>query len=296
MKSYQEILAEINSKYDVSIESSSKINRLDLGNSNILLRLEGKNQSYFFKTIPTHSVREGLNQIYSELSLIRPQSFKMALPICSKSNLYCENICGNLSSLYPYIDHNVFNESKIPVNRIQASLSEFQALIRSSNIPSHPFKTYENWFERGLTQLTTRVKEHKFLGLFEDFIADRFTNLGFILGNAHFDLNPFNVWIASNNEIYFSDFDNSQPAALAKDYFDIMARYLAIDKGVISISKADLDLIISKCYEYADGLQYSDAKFLLIRPKLGILFEPKNELEEDQIKVVLDGLLKFVSG
>lgn len=295
MSNYQEILAEINLKYDVSIDSASSINRFDIGNSNILLKLEGNNQSYFYKSLPTHSLRDGLNQIYGEFSLIQPHSFKMALPIRSKNNTYCEKIGGNLSSIYPFIEHKVFNESNIPVDQIFTCLTEFHDLIRKLDIPFHPFKTYENWFERGPKQLKIRIKEHKFLRLFEDFIDGRFKSFKFISGNAHFDLNPFNVLLTSDNEIYFSDFDNAQPAALAKDYFDIMSRYLTIENGLATISKVDLDNIIFKANEYVDGLQKWDAKYLLVRPKLGPLFDENNGLREEQIKVILNGLLEFIS-
>jgi len=295
MDSLKDTLTEINSKYAINIQSASKINRSDIGNLNTLLKLEGSNQSYFFKNVPSHSLRDELDQVYSELSLIKPYSFKMALPIRSKNNLFFETISNHLSSLSPFINHHVFNQSDIPVERISGCLIEFHYLIRTLNIPSHSFKTYENWFERGLQQLKTRIEEHPFLKLFEDFISNRFSNLRFITGNTHFDLNPFNVWISSENEIYFSDFDNSQPAALAKDYFDIMSKYLRIDQGYPSISATDLDEIILRSNHYVDGLQNKDVRFLLVRPKLGPLFDPNNDLEDEQIKLILNGLTAFVS-
>lgn len=295
MSKYQEIIADINLKYNISIISALRINRVDSGNSNVLLKLAANNKSYFYKSLPTHSLHDGLDQIYNELSLVEPQSFKMALPIKTKSHTYCESIAGNLSSVYPFIEHQVFQESNIPVDKIYTCLTEFHDLIRILDIPTHPFKTFENWFERGPKQLKTRIKEHELLRLFEDFINHRFKNLNFIYGNTHFDLNPFNVWLTSNNEVYFSDFDNVQPAALAKDYFDIMSRYLTIEKGVPTISKADLDKIILKSHEYVDGLQDEDVKYLLVRPKLGPLFDPNNEFDEEEIEVVLKGFLEFVS-
>lgn len=295
MSPYQEIISEINLKYEVSIQSAAKANRIDSGNSNTLLQLIGDEHSYFFKTIPAHSLREELDQIYSELSLVKPHSFKLALPIKSKSNVFCENILGNPSSVYPFVSHRVFDETDIPVDRINRCLMEFHGLIRPLGIPSHPFKTYENWFERGLQQLKNRTKEHPLLVRFEEFIQNRFRNFRFVSGNTHFDLNPFNVWVSTENDIYLSDFDNAQPAALAKDYFDIMSRYLRIDKGVSAIPTDTLGVILSESERYVDGLRDKDAKYLLVRPKLGSLFDPSTRLEDEQIYEVLDGLLEFVS-
>ena len=122
--------------------------------------------------------------------------------------------------IYPFVSHTVSLACNIPINQLLTCLQGFHENILELDIPRHPYKTYENWFERGLSQLKKRIDDHQFLYLFENFIVHRFVMLDFKMGNIHFDLNPYNVWLSNNNELYFSDFDTLQKGAYAKDLFD----------------------------------------------------------------------------
>ncbi len=295
MDDKEDLIAEINDKYDLGINKVMTFERKDDGNSNLLLKLQGEKQLFFFKEIPSHSARKGLDHIYSELALLNPKYFKLALPLISNRKKYCEEILSMQSMIYPFIDHDVFAESNIPIEGILSSLNELHDSLQNLNIATHPFKTYQNWFERGLEQIKKRVDNHPFLDMFHNFIECRFRKINFIMGNCHFDLNPYNVWITKNNELYFSDFDNCQVAALAKDFFDITSRYLIFSEESFNISAENLDKIRMSSHKYIKNLNHQDFRFLLIRPKLGSLFSLNNGLTEQQIKKKLHQFVRFLS-
>jgi hypothetical protein len=290
----KEIIKEVESKYSLSITEIDPINRKDMGNDNLLLRLDTIRHPFFFKEIPSHSMHEGLDLIYSELSTIRPKLFKMVLPLKSTNGLYCEKILEMNAMVYPFIKHQVLQETRVPIDTIVSALREFHELTSPLNIPPHPFKTYANWFERGIVQMRKRIGHHDFLDSIELFFNDRFKKINFKMGNAHFDLNPFNLWTDNSNELLFSDFDNCQPGALAKDFYDVMAAYWNVTEEGITISSEDLKKIKHHSEYFISGLEKNDVFFLLSRPKLGPLFNPENGMDEVRIRRHLDQIKNFL--
>ena len=86
MKLFGVLSKDIDEKYGIKIKEVSELNRLDIGNQNQLLRLLTEDgQSLFAKEVPVHSLRDGLDQLYSELSRVHPVQFRMVLPISSNA-------------------------------------------------------------------------------------------------------------------------------------------------------------------------------------------------------------------
>lgn len=280
---------KISEKYSLTINSVNEVSRNDHGHGNLLLKLNCNEGIYFYKEIPAHSVDNKLNQIYSELSLAKPQLFKMALPIKSKANNFCEEINGKLSTIYPFIEHTTFQNSYLPMETVLNCLTEFHERIKFLNIPEHTFKTYHNWFERGHMLLSKRIDKHPFLDELLIFTNKRFLELDFLMGNIHFDLNPFNVWLTEKDEIYFSDFDTAQKGALAKDLFDLAVKYVETNELDIRLDKDNFKKIFNCSKKYISNATERDIRFLLLRPKMRNFFNDEND-----VKARLDQMKKFI--
>jgi thiamine kinase-like enzyme len=219
----------------------------------------------------------------------------MVLPLKSKEDKFLVEINGKELMLYLFVEHKVFDEVDIEINKVLEVLNELFDTLAEIQIPVHPFKTYNNWFERGVSQLRKKIKGHTFLDQFEEYFNGRFTELEFLIGNTHFDLNPFNIWLNNKNKIFISDFDNAQVGAYAKDIFDICSKYVTVSNGGVNINEKDLDAIFNFSKRYIKNISIRDVRYLLVRPKLGPLFDPKSNLTEIEIFKKLDDFLAYCS-
>ena len=279
--------------YGLNVQEIIPHSRKDSGNDNDLFKVLGDGKEYFLKEIPGHSKRGDLDLIYRELNKCVLDKSKLVLPIKSLQGKYLVNVKDKEVMLYPYISHKVFNEVNVDLHRTFEVLEDLFNGFKKILIPAHPFKTYNNWFERGPIQIRKKVDHHKFLDLFENFIRTRFTELNFEIGNTHFDLNPFNIWLDDERNILISDFDNAQVAAYAKDIFDTCSKYVEVSSDGVRIEESDLEKIFSFSKKYISNIEHRDLKFLLLRPKLGNLFDPKSNYSEKELIKKMDDLFDF---
>jgi hypothetical protein len=288
------IVSEIEIKYNIKISSVESFVRKDPGFDNLLLKLNCKDGVYFYKEIPSHSIEENLNQVYCELSKTFSRSYKTVLPLLSKNGVYCEYISSKPIMIYPFIEHTPISGSDVSIDRLLACLDELHENIQSLDMPMHPYKTYQNWIERGHSQLKKIIHDHPFLDLFESFLMNRLKLLDFKVGNIHGDLNPYNVWLNQKDDLVFSDFDNLQKGAYAKDLFDLVAKSFVLNDTQASIDDLDLNKITNYSKKIISNVTKCDLGFLLIRPKLGDLFDLGSKLTDAQILRRLDQLFLFL--
>jgi len=285
----------LNTVYGLNIQDIAPFSRKDIGNDNDLFRVTDKQNEYFLKEIPGHSKRDDLELIYSELSKCHLSKSKMILPIKSLEQKYLVCINNKDLMLYDYIEHNVFNEVDIEIDRLLDILEDLFIGFEKIAIPKHPFKTYNNWFERGVSLLRKKIENHKFLNLYDNYVKTRFTELDFEIGNTHFDLNPFNIWLDDKENILIADFDNAQIAAYAKDIFDVCSRYVNVLDDGVTVPEFELSRILDFSKKYIKNIEARDIKFLLVRPKLGSLFDPKVDYSEDELIKKMDHFYEFCS-
>jgi hypothetical protein len=288
------IVSELEIKYNIKISSVESFVRKDPGFDNLLLKLNCKDGVYFYKEIPKHSIEENLNQVYCQLSKVKSKLYMTVLPLISKDGLYCEHISSKPIMIYPFIEHTSFLDSAISIDRLLSCLNELHENIKNLDLASHPFKTYQNWFERGYVQIKKRINEHPLLDLLEKFLINRLMVLDFKVGNIHGDLHPSNIWLNTKNDLYFSDFDNLQKGVYAQDFFDSVEKYFVLDETRAFIADSDFIKIDSFSKKIISNVTKDDLAYLLIRPKLGDLFDPRSNLNEAQIKKRLDQLFLFL--
>jgi len=286
---------KLSEAYGLSVQEASSISRKDAGNDNDLYKIITSEGEYFLKEIPGHSKREDTESIYSELWKCKLSKSSMVLPLKSQSGKYLVRINDKDMMLYRFVEHKVLNEIDIGIDSLLEVLEDLFDGFSKINLPKHPFKTYNNWFERGISQLRKKVADHKFLDLFEDYTSTRFTELDFKIGNVHFDLNPFNIWICDKNDIIISDFDNAQIAAYAKDIFDACSKFLNVSSDGVHLSPSNLEMIFNFSRKYISNIEIRDVKYLLIRPKLGNFFDPKSGYSDEELKKRMDDFFDFCS-
>lgn len=288
----EKILSEI---YDLNVQKISPLSRKDTGNDNDLYKIITNEGEYFLKEIPEHSKREDTELIYSELCKCKLSKSKMVLPLKSHEGKYQISINEKNMMLYHFVEHRVFNEVDIDINEILIVLEDLFNGFSKINIPNHPFKTYNNWFERGVSQLRKKVPEHKFLESFEEYSRTRFLDLNFKIGNTHFDLNPFNIWVDDHRHFLLSDFDNVQVAAYAKDIFDACSKFVKSSSEGVELSESNLEEILKFSKKYITNIEIRDVKYLLTRPKLGNLFDPKSGYSNQELTKKMDDYFDFCS-
>lgn len=285
----------LNQTYDLDVQSIEPFSRKDSGNDNELYKIIDSQNEYFLKEIPNHSQREDIDSLYSELTKCELNKSDMVLPLMTKEGKYLSLNNDKNMMLYNYVPHKVLNEVDVELDRILEVLEDLFSAFQKIEIPRHPFKTYNNWFERGAIQLRKKVSKHIFLDLFEDYTKTRLSELNLIIGNTHFDLNPFNIWIDENESILISDFDNAQIAAYAKDIFDACSNFVKISQEGIQVSESDLEKILEFSKKYVTNIDERDVRFLLTRPKLGNLFDPKSSFSEKELSSNMDDFYEFCS-
>tara|TARA_R110002072_G_scaffold64203_1_gene159071 strand:+ start:47173 stop:48048 length:876 start_codon:yes stop_codon:yes gene_type:complete len=288
----KKILSEV---YGLSVLEVSSLSRKDAENDNDLYKIITSEGEYFLKEIPGHSKREDTESIYTELCKCKLSKSRMVLPLKSHDGKYLVSIIDKDMMLYRFVEHRVLSEIDIETDRILDVLEDLFNGFSKINIPKHPFKTYNNWFERGVSQLRKKVPGHNFLDLFEDYTNTRFLELDFKVGNAHFDLNPFNIWVDDNNDILLSDFDNAQIAAYAKDIFDACSRFVKVSNEGVELSESNIEMIFKFSKKYISNIEIRDVKYLLTRPKLGNLFDPKSDYSDEELTKKMDDFFEFCS-
>lgn len=279
--------------YGLNVEAVLALSRKDSGNGNDIFKLSDNSHEYFLKEISDQSIRDDLEKVYSELSKCHLSKAKMVLPIKSLKGSYVVQINDKKFMLYYFLEHKVFHEVHIEIEKLFEVLKEFFLVFKQVEILEHPFKDYSNWFLRGSSELKKKVEHHKFLDLFDQFIDTRFNHLEFSVGNTHFDLNPFNILVDNSGEICLADFDNAQSAAYAKDIFDVCSKYLVISADEVSISNQNLEKIFRFSQDYVNNLEINDVRFLLVRPKLGSLFDSSASLSHDDLLTKMNLLYDF---
>lgn len=285
----------LNEAYHINVQKIEHLSRKDTGNDNALFKVIESQNEYFLKEIPGHSLREDIDFIYSELAKCELSKSKMVLPLTTFDGKYQVNINDKYMMLYDFVEHKVLDEVDIEVDRILEFIDDLFCGLEKVDIPNHPFKTYRNWFDRGVFQLKKKVPKHKFLDLFEDYTKTRLHELDLVIGNTHFDLNPFNIWIDSNEDILISDFDNAQIAAYAKDIFDACSKFVEVSDVGVLVSDSDLEKVLEFSKKYVSNIEKSDVKYLLTRPKLGNLFDPKSNITEKELSSRMNDFYEFCS-
>lgn len=282
-------------QYNLNITAITELARLDASNGNKLFKVEAGRHSFFLKEIPEHSKSAELDHIYHELHTCRPQSFKMILPLKNKEGHFLLKTGDQEMMLYPFVEHMVLAEVNLELKRILQMLNELFTVMKPLDLCAHPFKTYQNWFLRGPAQLGQKVGDHQILHTLKKFTDKRFEQLQFKSGNIHGDLNPYNIWTNEEGELFVTDIDNAQNSAFMKDIFDSCGKFLRLTVNEASISESELEDIFIFAQEYCANLTREDVKFLLVRPKLGALFDPNSKFSIKDVIAQLNHLNTFLT-
>ena len=272
------------------------LNREDSDNGNKLYKVIADEGVFFLKEIPNHSLRDDLDLVFHELDKCNPQKVILVRPLKSSEGRFVVNIDEKMMMLFPFVEHTVLaNDKKVDLIALLESLENFFEHTRRVVFPTDPRKNYQGWFARAGSRLEGIVGAHPFLDKFTNYHENRLRELQFECGSVHFDLNPYNVWIDLDGKFLFSDFDNAQVAAYAKDIFDCTSRFLEVNENGVFIKNSDLIKIYSFSKKYVPNLIETDVNFLLVRPKLGELFDPNSKYTREDVVKRLNFLNEFLS-
>ncbi len=277
--------------YKLNVTGLAPLQRQDAGHGNQLWHAQAGERDFFLKEIPEHSKSGDLEGIYRALSWARPKGYRMVLPILSKNQRYLEAFEGRSYMLYPFVEHTTLMDARPSMKGMFGLIEKHFACMARLQLPEHPFKTYQNWFERAGAKLEEKVGAHPFLDAFGSFCQDRWPELHFVNGPVHFDLNPYNMWFSPEHELLLSDFDNAQTAAYAKDVFDSMSIYLNVN-----LPETNWREVKNFARNWVRDITDEDTRFLGVRPKLGELFSPSSPLSKEEIRAQLQVFLEFCRG
>lgn len=226
---------------------------------------------YFLKEIQNHSLREGLNVVYRELTSVQPNISTWVLPIARHDDgaqfLFVKE--GKNFLLFPYFQYLPFSNEKNSLNELWESLEEFHQLIKNKKFPKQDYRTYQSWLEMGSTRLKNKFGDDlPFLKSFDEFMNERFSKIQFKSGPIHWDIHEDNLGRDENGQLVLLDFDLVQEGAYAQDLIAAAAMFVDWNKP---IEEKLISEIFQKISLMAIGLKIEDVKFLLARNIFGDL-------------------------
>lgn len=295
------ILKTIENHFNLGALTVAEFERSDLHSGNRLFILSNeKDERFFYKEIPSHSVSGDLETIYEGLSNVRPINYKLALPMKNIFGKYISYInngdtCERPFVVMSFVEHQNVQESRFDLKLLLQILAEFHRDIKNVMAPEKPDKTYESFLQRGLYKIQFIFPNHPFCKMFDDFLKNRFPKLQLNQGVIHGDCNPFNVWISKRNGIYFSDFDNLQKGHYIKDLSELVAGYLNVEEKNLAICKEIKFLIQESAAKTAGPISWLDLKYLIVRPLLPDIFDSSSLLAFNKKQMALNNITEFLS-
>lgn len=260
---------------------------------NLILTAED-DQKYFLKEIQSHSLREGLSEVYRELSSVQPKRSKWILSLArhDDSSKFLFQLEGKNFLLFPFVEYLPFSNVKVSPHQVWESLEEFHQLIKNKKFAKQDYRSYQSWLEMGSTRLKKKFgNDLPFLNVFDEFMNERFPKIQFKTGPIHWDIYEDNIGIDENGRLVLLDFDLVQEGAYAQDLISAAAMFVDWNKP---LEEKLISEIFQKISLLAVGLKIEDVKFLLARNVLGdIALLESNTRVIEQLNLLLSVLKKI---
>lgn len=278
--------------FNLDIQSSKDLQRFD-GDPVINRILKTSNdKGYFLKEIQTHSMRAGMDEIYKNLSLKKPELSKYILPLQreDENQKFIFEKDDISFVLFEYVRFEAFSPQRISLTKFWNVLSEFHYLTARDSYPKHEFRNYRSWLEIGSRRLQKKFGEDlPFLKKFDDFIENQFPLIQFVSGPIHWDVHAENFGIDGDGRLLMFDFDLVQEGAYATDFLAAAALYIDWDNPFVKWDKDFLEMLFKKIEPMAAGISHRGLVHLLVRNILGdlALVESKDQVVEQLKKCEL---------
>lgn len=268
------LIEKIKSIFDIEVVTTRQFKRSD-DDSVINLFLTDKNgKEYFLKEIQEHSMREGFDELYKNLSEVKTDRFQMILPISyiNVANKFLFESDSKNFLLFNKENFKPFDKNKYNWETLLDDLLFFQELIKSKTFTKQDFRTYESWINVGLSRFNRNFGETPaFVTKFEKFMRERFPKIEFESGNIHWDVHVDNLGMDENGKLVLMDFDLVQTGYKIHDLLGAVGMYVDWSKARSESPEKFFKEVFAKLSPYAKGMELSDMKFLLIRGVLGEL-------------------------
>jgi len=238
-------------------------------------------QKYFLKEIQKHSMREGLNVVFRELTSVQSKLSTWILPFArlDDSSQFLFSKEGKNFLLFPFVQYLPFSNEKISLLQVWESLEEFHQLTKNKKFPKQDYRSYQSWMEMGSTRLKKKFGDDlPFLKAFDEFINERFHKIQFKTGPIHWDIHEDNLGRDEHDCLVLLDFDLVQEGTYAQDLIAAAALFVDWNKP---FEEKLISEIFQKISIMAVGLKIEDVKFLLARNSFGDL-----ALEDSKEKVI----------
>jgi len=277
------IIEKVSELFEINIISSTPLKRNDDDDViNIFLdAIDG--QKYFLKEIQGHSMREGLDALYSNLKKVRSDDFQLILPISlnSNPNKFIFQVEGKNLVLFKREMFRPFDGRQYPLSKLIENLILFNSLIKNDKFSKQEFRTYEAWLSMGIRRFRNKFGEGlPFLDSFETFMTQRFSNIHFEMGNIHGDIHRDNLGLDENGKLVILDFDLVQEGCLITDFAAAASLYIDWNNPGTSENDQIYQQVFDQISRFAKEIEPSDLKFLIKRNILGewALLESKDDI------------------
>jgi hypothetical protein len=217
---HPDLIPQVEKRHGVRVEKIKEFERHHKDPVlNLILDCAG-GQRLFLKQVQPHSFRPELEEIYSRLSGLKPDRYRLVLPLADSSGQFIFEQDGIPFVVMKFEEMSPFSAEKIGVQEVLAIVSDFHEQVRDMPLPRQAHRTLEGWLRRGPEQIRKRFGDAApFVQILEQFRSNRLPAFRFREGVIHWDIHPYNFGIDSTGQALLLDFDLLQPGALA---FDIM--------------------------------------------------------------------------
>lgn len=256
--------------FNIKIVDTVSVERNDNDAVVNLMLTDDQGRNFFLKEIQTHSMREGLDAVYTSLSHLRPKHASLLLPVMreDKNKSYIFKLDEKNFLLFPYKKLKPFSMQKCSLENLWAALEEFHHQLAGNVFPKHNYRNYKSWLHLGSNRLQKKFGDDlPFLNEFNSFLNFRFDLIRFHQGNIHWDIHEDNLSFVEG-KLLLLDFDLVQEGALIQDYLAAAAMYIDWQNPDINLF---LEKVWMKTHSMANGLKREDLPFLLFRNYLGNL-------------------------
>ncbi len=256
-----------------------------------------KQGEYFLKELQSHSLRDGMDRIYEQFSTLAPQGYRLILPIAYDSGRYIFKSDGKLFLLFKRESIRHFETSEMSHPRLLEILQSFHRDISEFDLPAQGYRTYESWLNRGPLLLKREYGEGlPFVTQFEEFMANRFAQLGLAKGNIHWDVHQYNFCFDEKGSLAILDLDLAQQGDYACDLIRATNMYLRLEGGSEHLENESLQVLMDSIPDGKVPLTKSDLKLLLCRTVMIAPSQWENSQQRRKECVeYLQSLEKFVS-
>jgi Ser/Thr protein kinase RdoA (MazF antagonist) len=254
-------------------------------------------QKFFLKEIQPHSLREGMDEIYAQLSRVRSKSFRILVPKEYADNQFLFRLEEKTFVLMDRVSLCPFDPVKMSYGQLLSAVDEFHNAIAGFNFPSQSYRTFQSWIERGLDKVTEKYGPNiPLVPRFREFMRDRYPLLRLAQVNIHWDVHKNNLCFDEKVHLVILDLDLIQRGEIACDISRVSYLYADQRGSDFTLSSAVVSSATEHLRKTSPEVEERDVCFLITRTPLGPMQLPDYALNAKDSLRLLENLENFVLG